>query len=113
MRKTDKKLENQLRVVLTDVCDHMLTHVAGFQWLTHLVNYSQFPKSLKVVLIFDSNERLQRFLSLPVKDQVAEQIDAALSQIGLKLKNVNQHITYDTEENCERHNGGKWNERLK
>ena len=56
MRKSDKKLDNQLRLVLTDVCETALKEVEGFQWLTHVVNYSNFPQSLRVVCVFDTNE---------------------------------------------------------
>lgn len=45
MRKTDKKTDNKLREVLTGVCDDALEEFAGFKWLTHLVNYDDFPKS--------------------------------------------------------------------
>lgn len=112
MRKTDKKLDNQLRVVLTEVCEDMLKHIEGFQWLTHFVNYSNFPKSLKVVFIFETNEELDNFLSQDVKAEVLNQVYQKLSGIGVKLKNVNHHVAFDTEENCERDNGGKWNERF-
>jgi len=46
MRKTDKKRDNTLRLALTEVCDIALKDIAGFQWLTHCVNYSNFPQSL-------------------------------------------------------------------
>ena len=39
MRKTDKKIDNNLRIVLTEVCEIALKEVTGFQWLTHLVDY--------------------------------------------------------------------------
>ena len=51
MRKTDKKMDNQLRHVLTEVCEVALKDINGFQWLTHVVNYSNFPKSLQVVCV--------------------------------------------------------------
>lgn len=113
MRKTDKKIDNQLRAVLTDVCEHMLTHIEGFEWLTHFANYSNFPSSLKVVLIFDTNDHLDSFLAKPAKDQVLKRIDDSLLEIGLKLRNINSHVSYDTEENCDKHSDGKWNERFK
>ena len=112
MRKTDKKIENQLRVVLTDVCEYMLERIEGFQWLTHFANYSDFPKSLKVVLIFDSNKNLERFSSQSIKGEVIKQVDEKLSGIGVKLKNIKFHVAFDTQENCEQENGGNWNKRF-
>ena len=45
LRKTDKKIENQLILVLTAVCETALKEIDGFQWLTHLVEYTDFPNS--------------------------------------------------------------------
>ena len=106
MRKTDKKIENQLRSVLTDVCETALKEIDGFQWLTHLVNYSNFPKSLKVVCIFDTNENLLTFMSKESEVELSSLIHKKLHEIGVKVKNMAGHIAYDTEENCEKeHNG--------
>ena len=38
MRKSDKKIENQLRLTLTDVCETALKRFNGFEWLTHLLH---------------------------------------------------------------------------
>lgn len=114
MRKTDKKIDNQLRLVLTEVCETALKEVEGFQWLTHLVNYSVFPKSLKVVCIFATNENLADFLSLSnaSRTDLESLIEAKITQLGLKMKNVTEHIAYDSEENCQREHNGKWADRL-
>ncbi len=34
MRKSDKKIENQIRDVLTDVCEDTLKSYDGFLWVT-------------------------------------------------------------------------------
>lgn len=52
MRKTDKKLENEIIRRLTDVCETMKPQLEGFVWLTHEVNYQRFPQSLLVTLVF-------------------------------------------------------------
>ena len=54
MKKTDKKMDNHIRRVLTDVCETSLKDINGFAWLTHTVNYAQFPQSLKVICVFDT-----------------------------------------------------------
>jgi hypothetical protein len=112
MRKTDKKIDNQLRLVLTDVCEFALEEIDGFQWLTHLVNYSDFPKSLKVVCVFDTNENLSGFMSQKSKSELTSLIQAKLQDVDVKLKNVNDHISYDTEQNCEKEHHGQWADRL-
>lgn len=113
MRKTDKKLENQLRIVLTEVCEDMLKRIDGFQWLTHLANYANFPKSLKVVFIFDTNQSLAHFLGHEAKELLLSQVHDRLSGIGVTLKSINLHVDFDTEEDCDSQNNGNWNERFK
>jgi hypothetical protein len=112
MRKTDKKIDNQLRLVLTDVCETALKEIAGFQWLTHLVNYSLFPKSLKVVCIFDSNDHLSDFMSKGSRKDLESLIQLNLAEIAINVKNVSEHIAYDTEQNCEHQHNGNWAKRL-
>ncbi len=112
MRKTDKKIDNQLRRVLTDVCEVALKDIKGFQWLTHLVNYSNFPKSLKVVCVFDTNDNLAGFMSDNSEKELIQLIRAQLNRGGVELQNINDHIFYDTEENCERDHRGNWANRL-
>ncbi len=112
MRKTDKKIDNQLRLVLIDVCEVALEEINGFQWLTHLVNYSSFPKSLKIVCVFETNEEVSSFLSENSQNKLTALIQLKLSAIDIKVKNVVDHIYYDTEENCTNENGGNWSARL-
>ena len=56
MRKTDKKIDNNIRNVLNKVCEQALIEVNGFVWLTHQVNYDKFPASLSVICVFDLND---------------------------------------------------------
>jgi len=112
MRKTDKKIDNQLRIALTDVCEAALKKIEGFEWLTHKVNYSNFPHSLKVICIFDSNEHLSAYSDSRGKELLLSLIQKELDQIGIKLKNVANHVVYDTEENCSKIHNGNWANRL-
>ena len=112
MRKTDKKIDKQLREVLTDVCETAIKEYDGFQWLTHLVNYSSFPQSLKIVCIFDTNERLAKFTSNTKSNDLASLIQVKLREMGVNIKNVSNHISYDSEEACKNQNNGKWADRL-
>jgi hypothetical protein len=112
MRKIDRKIDNQLRLVLTDVCEITLKEINGFQWLTHLVNYSNFPNSLKVVCVFDTNENLSCFMSKDSKKELTSLLKVKLHEADVKVKNVTDHILYDTEENCEKEHNGKWADRL-
>tara|TARA_B110000483_G_scaffold230535_1_gene295844 strand:- start:502 stop:783 length:282 start_codon:yes stop_codon:yes gene_type:complete len=55
MTKSEKKLERSIIQNLTDVCEIAKSSADGFQWLTHKVNYKEFPQSLKVICYFDSH----------------------------------------------------------
>ncbi|NRA61497.1 MAG: Fis family transcriptional regulator [Psychrobium sp.] len=56
MKKSDKKIANALRKALTYVCEELEDSVEGFSWLTDEVNYDQYPKSLVVILMFETSE---------------------------------------------------------
>ncbi|EGU41909.1 MULTISPECIES: hypothetical protein [Vibrio] len=112
MRKSDKKIENQIRDVLADVCEDTLKGYDGFLWVTHTVNFSSFPQSLKIVCVFDSNQDRTNFLEADGQQQVASVIQSAFNQGGIKLKNIDKHLSFDTQENCDRDHQGKWNLRL-
>ena len=109
MRKTDKKIENALRIALTEACDMALESHEGFMWLTHLVNYKNFPDSLSIVCVFDTNEQLAKANDEALRTIIQQK----LASIDISLKDIRQHVSFDTEENCERENNGKWHERLK
>jgi len=112
MRRTDKKIDNQLRLVLTDVCETALKEINGFLWLTHLVNYAHFPKTLKIVCIFDTDENLAGFVSQTSRTDLESLIQMTLAEIDIDLKKITNHISYDTEENCDREHNGNWAARL-
>ena len=112
MRKSDKKIDNQLRILLTEICETALESIDGFQWITHVVNYSLFPQSLRIVCVFDSNESLEKYLQSDNSQQLSSSITKALSQMGLKFKNIDKHMLLDTEENCDEQQDGNWARRL-
>ncbi|MCB2426791.1 Fis family transcriptional regulator [Methylophaga pinxianii] len=112
MRKTDKKIDNELRLRLTDVCEQALKDIAGFQWLTHLVNYDDFPNSLMVVCVFDTNENLNSYLRSDDSQALISLISSEFRTMHIKLKRLVEHISYDTEEDCLRQHNGNWALRL-
>lgn len=108
MRKTDKKIDNALRVALTEACELAKDKYEGFEWLTHFANYDQFPKSLSIVCVYDTNENLNR----ADREDMLQLIKQHLASINIKVKDIRQHVRFDTEENCAKMNEGKWQERL-
>ncbi|WGV98098.1 Fis family transcriptional regulator [Vibrio sp. YMD68] len=112
MRKTDKKIDNQIRKTLTQLCETNLKQLEGFQWLTHSANYSNFPETLKVTCVFSTNRQLSEFLANDSGSTVCSLVQAKLEKIGITLKNAVQHIAFDTDQNCENEHGGNWARRL-
>ena len=99
MRKSDKKIENQIRDVLTEVCEDTLKGYDGFLWVTHTVNFSSFPQSLKIVCVFDTNHDRANFLTGEGQQYVSTTIQKAFNKVGVQLKNVDKQISYDTQNN--------------
>ncbi len=112
MRKTDRKIDNELRVGLTDVCEQALKDIAGFQWLTHTVNYDDFPNSLKVVCVFDSNENLKHYLQSDDNQALVSFIQSKFKTMDIKHIRIVDYLSYDTEENCRQQHNGYWAHRL-
>ena len=112
MKKTDKKTENNIRVALTEVCSIALEKYDGFAWITHTVNYKHFPCSLSIICVFENNEQLAIFCDDSDKEMF-ELIQNKLDSRGIKIDNIPQCVSFDTEENCSIKNDGKWRERFK
>jgi len=105
MRKTDKKIDNQLRNVLTDICNDLLKEFPGFKWVTHIANYSNFPKSLKIICAFDNNTNLDAFNATNAPSTVSQLIQKELLAIGININD--SHISYDTEASCNKNHNRK------
>ncbi|QFI38873.1 Fis family transcriptional regulator [Moritella marina ATCC 15381] len=112
MTKTEKKIDNNLCKVLTDVCETAKDEIQGFQWLTHQVNYANFPTSLKLTCVFESNADIAQLTTSKQDLRLYALLTQALMSMDVKLKNPNKQIKFDSEENCARDNGGNWTKRL-
>ena len=112
MKKNDKKKDQQISEALNDVCDQAQIDFIGFEWLTHTVNYGAFPRSLKITCVFDTNLNLKVFLGSPAVAQLNQQLKQALAAVEAPIQDTGRQIKYDTEENCQLDNAGRWGERL-
>lgn len=97
MRKSDKKVENLIREVLTEVCEDTLKSYDGFLWVTHTVKYPSFPQSLKISCVFESNQDRANFLEGEAQQHVSTTIQKAFNKAGVQLKNVSKQISYETK----------------
>ncbi len=106
MRKMDKKIEKQLRTTLTEVCNIALKEIHGFQWLTHQVNYSNFPKSLRIICVFDTDGNLSAFNQSSEKEKLNSLIQKKLAQVNINLKNTSKHTHFESEQSLRIANKG-------
>ncbi|WP_370979388.1 Fis family transcriptional regulator [Agaribacterium sp. ZY112] len=113
MRKTDKKLEKQLIKVLNEACNDALAQFQGFKWLTHSVRYSDFPASLSIICVFDTDENLELLYRVGGNAEFLDLIAQKLGLLPFTLQDVDRHVLFDTEETCHRENNGRWSERLR
>jgi hypothetical protein len=112
MRRTDKKIDNNVRSALTIACDTALEHVEGFKWLTHTAKYDCFPASLIVTCVFETDDSLNKFFDQALDVYFRKLIQGSLLKVGVKFKHVQKQVRFDSEEACEREHDGNWNERI-
>ncbi|MCT8986209.1 Fis family transcriptional regulator [Shewanella phaeophyticola] len=113
MRKSDKKIDNQLRLALTDVCQHAIELYAGFEWITHTVDYGAFPKSLRIVCVFDTEQQLRQFNHQGHKTALLAHIKRCLADGGIEINNLDKQVSFDSETACQQQHNGNWALRLK
>lgn len=107
--KTQKKTEANIVRVLNQVCDISLNDVSGFRWLTHQVDYTNFPASLLVTCVFETDEEL---LEGESQEVLKKRIQAGLLSVGIRFKSINQQVVFDSETACEMQDQGDWGRRL-
>lgn len=110
--KTQKKIDNNIRLALTSACQSMLEEVPGFQWLTHQADYTNFPASLLIICVFDSLDHQLQAESGGKVSEMKRVIQAKLLKAGVKFKSLEQQILLDNEQACEQEHQGNWTLRL-
>jgi hypothetical protein len=113
VRKSDKKLDNELRKSFTHLCENKLKAISGFEWCTHSANYTDVKRTLKVTCVFTDNISMSQFLASSHKSQIESDILRILSNLNIKVTKLEKVIRYDSEENCTLEHKGNWARRLK
>lgn len=98
MTKTDKKIEKSIRLALTNACEKSLETIDGFQWITHKVNYKNFPDSLSITCVFDNPENLVAAKAADKDTQLKSWIQKELAEQNILIQNINTVVSFDTEE---------------
>lgn len=112
LSKTQKRLDNNIRIALTAECEQALKDAPGFQRLTHQASYENFPASLLVTCVFDTEESIQSATANDLIQKIRNSIQARLFKVGVKLSAPKHQVFFDTEEACLAENEGNWKDRL-
>ncbi|MDU0354723.1 Fis family transcriptional regulator [Paraglaciecola aquimarina] len=112
MNKTIKKLDNNVIKGLTVVCGSAKAEIVGFEWLTHTANYSNFPASLLVTCVFDTNQSLLEAKANQQDVLIRKMVQQQLLKVGVLIKNAKYQVCFDTEEACLAEHSGDWRSRL-
>lgn len=92
MRKTDKKRDNELRKALIDTCDFALHNIVGYKWITHTVNYNEFPGSLIITCMFEDKKDAENAFQ---QGDLSSLIKKNLNDISIVLNKVNKQIRFE------------------
>ncbi len=112
LSKTNQKIDNNVCKALTIACESSLHEIAGFVWLTHRANYTNFPASLVVTCVFNTDEDI-KIMQAQQQDAVLRlTIQKQLLKVGVVVKNINQCIRFDSEQACLAQHDGQWSDRL-
>lgn len=107
-----KYLENELNTALGRACEAAREEIPGFQWVTHVVDFSDVNGSIQVVWVFDSNRHLAEALRAGYDAYLGHLTREALAAAGISVDDVDHHVDFDSEEECARVHGGDWKLRL-
>ena len=97
MKKTDKKREKVIIQGLTRVCEIAKNEVDGFKWLTHTVDYDDFPNSLMVHCIFTSDESIKEVINSGQDEAIFKLICDELVLIDINFKGISNRVTFDAK----------------
>lgn len=112
MNKTEKKLDKAIIKALTKACETSKDLVHGFEWLTHSVNFADFPATLRITCVFDTEDSKQQAMQDKLNVKIIVTIEKDLADVGIKCKQIDRHISFDSEQACRLEHGGNWQLRL-
>jgi hypothetical protein len=105
-------IERELVRALTRACETAKCEIPGFEWLTHRVDFNQFPASLRVTWVFDSDASMNAAIGSQDKHRMEALALAAFEDVGIAVANAAAHVQFDSQERCESIHGGNWEARL-
>lgn len=110
-KRDSARIDRSLVAALTEACETAKAEIPGFDWLTHTVNYADFPQSLVITWVFDTRANKDHALATGLDARIRE-----LSAIALQAADIppvpKRCVQLDSEEACQALHGGNWRLRL-
>lgn len=98
LSKTQKKIDHNVRRALSDAYELFLGNIIGFQSLSHQADYSNFPASLLMHCVFDTDEHQQQACQNGEATKMQNLIQAKLLKVGVVLKVPKHQVIFDNNE---------------
>lgn len=111
-KRDQAHIERRLIATLTEACETAKVEILGFCWLTHEIDYDLFPSSLRVIWVFVTQANKDQALAGGQGERMLELTAIALNEADVLVSPVSAHVQFDSEEECQRANGGNWQQRL-
>ena len=108
LKRNEKKIETAIVKALNDVCETLKNEYDGFSWLTHFVNHSDFPQSLKIVFVFETSQSLEKAKNKALFKTIFELTESRLKRESVSVKRIDKAVFFDTEENGADFNDTSW-----
>ena len=89
MTKTEKRLDNTLRKVLTTACENIKDTHRDFSHLTHTINLKKPENTLQVTCFFIDELALTQANSQQLLPSIERELTEQLQIVGLKPQTVN------------------------
>ena len=111
-KRDSARIERALVAALTEACETAKVEIPGFEWLTHSVNYADFPQSLVITWIFDTRANKDHALATGLDARIRELTAIALHTADIPSVPLKRCVQLDSEEACHAQHGGNWRLRL-
>lgn len=91
------KIERRLSRALRAACKVAENEVSGFAWVTHAVDYKEYPDTLMVTWVFDSPASLREAMENGVHDRLCTLTAEAFAKSGVRIEDATPHVRFDHE----------------
>lgn len=105
------RIERRLITTLAEACETAKGEIKGFTWLTHTADLNALSETLKVVWVFETLAD-KKLAQAKAKARIVELTAIALNEADIDLSLSDRNVRFDSEEECQRTDGGNWKNRL-